>query len=100
MWSAVLVGNSSSGIIESASLGVSAVNVGPRQTGRLKCGPGVLDCGETEPAIVRTIRCAMKRRRPSSSRSVYGDGRAGERIARACERLITRPPHRPKRLSY
>ena len=29
---AVLIGNSSSGIIESASLGVSAVNVGPRRT--------------------------------------------------------------------
>lgn len=84
---AVLVGNSSSGIIESASLGVPAVNVGPRQEGRLRCGPAVIDVPDRAAAIRRAIARAIRARRPVSSRSVYGDGRAGQRIAAVLGRL-------------
>ena len=98
--SAVLVGNSSSGIIESASLGVSAVNVGPRQTGRLRCGPNVLDCGESASAVERAVRQALNRPRPIPGRSVYGDGRASERIAEVLERLIITPALLLKETAY
>jgi len=73
---AVLVGNSSSGIIESASLRVNAVNVGSRQLGRLRCGPNVIDCGETAAAITAALRTALDRPRPSPRRSRYGDAQA------------------------
>jgi UDP-hydrolysing UDP-N-acetyl-D-glucosamine 2-epimerase len=85
----VLVGNSSSGIIESASLGVIAVNIGPRQEGRLRCGPGVIDTADNAGAIETAIRQALRRRHPDPSRSVYGDGRAGSRIATLLRRLLT-----------
>ena len=98
--SAVLVGNSSSGIIESASLGVSAVNIGPRQTGRLRCGPNVLDCGESASTIERAIRRALNRRRPMPGRSVYGDGRASGRIADVLARLIITPALLLKEMAY
>lgn len=98
--SAVLVGNSSSGIIESASLGVPAVNVGDRQAGRLKCGPNVIDCGETFESIRRAIGRALKRPRQRPGRSVYGDGRAGQRIARTLERLALTPALLRKRLAW
>jgi UDP-N-acetylglucosamine 2-epimerase (non-hydrolysing)/GDP/UDP-N,N'-diacetylbacillosamine 2-epimerase (hydrolysing) len=98
--SAVLVGNSSSGIIESASLGVNAVNVGPRQTGRLRCGPNVLDCGESASAIERAVRQAINRGRPVPGRSVYGDGRASGRIADVFERLIISPALLLKEIAY
>lgn len=97
---AVMVGNSSSGIIESASLGINAVNVGPRQAGRLHCGPSVIDCGESTAEIRRAIRKALARRRPRPGRSVYGDGRAGERIATILERLIITPRLTWKSLAY
>ena len=84
---ALLIGNTSSGIIESATLGVPAVNVGPRQDGRLRCGPNVIDVGESAEAITRGIRTALRRPRPRISRSVYGDGRAGERIASILAKL-------------
>ncbi len=82
----VLVGNSSSGIIESAAAGVPAVNIGPRQQGRLKCGPSVIDSSPGRAAVLRAIRRAL-RIRVRSDKSVYGDGRAGERIAAALARL-------------
>ena len=97
---ATLVGNSSSGIIESASLGVPAVNIGDRQRGRLRCGPGVVDSGESIMAIERAIRLAIRRPRPQREKTPYGDGQAGKRIARVCERLIIDISLRRKHLSY
>jgi len=97
---AVLVGNSSSGIIESASLGVNVVNVGFRQKGRLRCGPGVIDCAESSTAVARAIRRALARPRPSPGRSVYGRGQASQHIADLLERLIITPEILLKELSY
>jgi GDP/UDP-N,N'-diacetylbacillosamine 2-epimerase (hydrolysing) len=88
---AVQVGNSSSAIIESASLGINAVNIGPRQKGRLRCGPNVLDAGESSQALVRGIRRALAKPCPQASKSLYGDGTAGQQIAKALERLIITP---------
>jgi len=98
--SAVLVGNSSSGIIESASLGVRAVNIGPRQSGRLRCGSNVIEAAETSPAIVRAIRQALRQPRPTPGRSVYGDGRAGQRIADILGHLKITPALLQKELTY
>ena len=97
---AVLIGNSSSGIIESASFGVNAINVGPRQQGRLKCGPGVIDCGETGPEIRAALRRVLRMPRPRSRRSVYGDGRASACAARILAGLDLSPRWLRKTLAY
>lgn len=97
---AVLVGNSSSGIIESASLGVNAVNIGPRQEGRLRCGKNVIEAAETASGISRAIQTALKQPRPDPDYSVYGDGRAGERIARILETVQPSSDVLRKMLSY
>ncbi len=84
----VVVGNSSSGIIEAPAVGTPAVDVGDRQRGRLHGGPGVFHAAESRGAIAaalhRALRRADARRRRGGLRlrGVYGDGRAGERIAR------------------
>ncbi len=77
----VLVGNSSSGIIEAPFVGTPSVNVGQRQAGRVAGGPSVLHAGESQPSIARAVRRALQLPRRRSTR-VYGDGRAGARIAR------------------
>jgi UDP-hydrolysing UDP-N-acetyl-D-glucosamine 2-epimerase len=77
----VLVGNSSCGIIESATAGTAAVNVGNRQRGRERSGPTVLDVNETRSAIRDGLRQALGRRPIMGQPTVYGDGRAGTRIA-------------------
>lgn len=54
----VVVGNSSSGIVEVPSTGTVTVDVGPRQQGRL-CGPSVLHCAEGREAISTAIARAL-----------------------------------------
>ncbi len=96
----VLVGNSSSGIIESASLGLRVVNIGPRQDGRLRCGPHVIDVPARRAAVLRGLRQALRRPRPRVTSSVYGDGRAGPRIALILERLTIDDRLLRKQLAY
>jgi UDP-hydrolysing UDP-N-acetyl-D-glucosamine 2-epimerase len=85
----VLVGNSSSGIIEAPLLRVPAVNVGERQRGRLR-GDNVLDVPARREAIRDAIETA---RRPEyraglSGVSPYGSGDAAARIVDA---LLAQP---------
>ncbi|HEX9648807.1 MAG TPA: UDP-N-acetylglucosamine 2-epimerase [Alphaproteobacteria bacterium] len=76
---AVMVGNSSSGLIEAPLFGLPVVNVGGRQEGRER-GANVIDCA-AEAAAVRTAlaRAAAMPRRPGAS--PYGDGFSAPRIA-------------------
>ena len=74
-----LVGNSSMAIRECSWLGVPAVNIGGRQADRDR-GPNVLDVPYDRHAILDAIRRQAQRGRLSSD-PLYGDGKAGERIA-------------------
>jgi UDP-hydrolysing UDP-N-acetyl-D-glucosamine 2-epimerase len=74
-----LLGNSSVGIREGSFLGVPVVNVGSRQVGRERAG-NVTDVGHDAPAIEAAVRARFQVGRCPSS-TLYGDGRAGERIA-------------------
>jgi UDP-N-acetylglucosamine 2-epimerase (non-hydrolysing)/GDP/UDP-N,N'-diacetylbacillosamine 2-epimerase (hydrolysing) len=78
----VLVGNSSSGIIESTSLEVPAVNVGIRQTGR-EHAANVIDVAAKRGAIAKAISRALSadfRRSIRGLASPYGDGGASKII--------------------
>ncbi|MEN8376722.1 MAG: UDP-N-acetylglucosamine 2-epimerase [Gemmatimonadota bacterium] len=55
---AVVVGNSSSGIIEAPSVGTPTVNVGPRQRGRVR-GASVIDCDAERSAVQGAIERAF-----------------------------------------
>ncbi|MCG6966530.1 MAG: UDP-N-acetylglucosamine 2-epimerase [Chromatiaceae bacterium] len=73
-----VVGNSSSGLYEAPTFGIPTVNVGDRQTGRIKAA-SVLDC----PPEATAIRAAIAQAFAMDCRGVvnpYGDGRATERI--------------------
>jgi GDP/UDP-N,N'-diacetylbacillosamine 2-epimerase (hydrolysing) len=74
-----MLGNSSAGIIEAASLGLPVVNIGTRQHGRERSG-NVLDvplAGVAE--IAAALRQALQPG-PRRYANVYGDGRASGRI--------------------
>lgn len=77
----VLVGNSSSGIIEAGAAGTPAVNIGPRQKGREVNGNAVVHCGESLREIRAALREALRKRPITRPAERYGDGRAGRRIA-------------------
>lgn len=90
----VLLGNSSSAILEAPCFGLPAVNVGDRQRGRLRLG-NVIDCDpdprEVAAALARAL--ADPGPRPRQRRATaYGDGHAGTAIAAALCRLAALPP--------
>lgn len=96
----VLVGNSSSGIIEAPLAGTPSVNIGDRQASRESGGCSVISCGETAREIRAALRQALALRPRRSGRSVYGDGRAGARIAEILAKLNAVEALRRKKLTY
>jgi UDP-hydrolysing UDP-N-acetyl-D-glucosamine 2-epimerase len=90
-----LVGNSSVGIRECSYLGVPVVNIGSRQAGRER-GANVLDVGYDRREIADAIEHHLGNGRCARD-LLYGDGRAGERIA---DVLATTPLRIEKRLAY
>lgn len=78
----VLVGNSSSGIIEAASFGTPVIDIGPRQFGRER-GGNVMHCGYSDPAIGAALKKIWNAGTPVRfpKRNIYGDGHTADRIA-------------------
>jgi GDP/UDP-N,N'-diacetylbacillosamine 2-epimerase (hydrolysing) len=74
----MLVGNSSSGIIEAASFNLPVVNVGSRQNGRQQSG-NVVNASTSAHAIGKALAAAA-RLRGRRFANVYGKGDAGARI--------------------
>lgn len=92
---ACLVGNSSSGIREGAFIGTPVVNIGTRQDQRER-GGNVVDA----PHEAKAIAAALKRQvahGPYAMEPIYGDGKAGERIADVLSRV---EPVLQKRITY
>lgn len=90
-----IVGNSSVSIREGSFLGVPAVNIGSRQQFRER-GHNVIDVGYDRNEIANAVKLQLARGQYSSD-MVYGDGRAGERIA---DHLATAPLRFNKVLAY
>src|SRR5687768_5880953 len=85
---ACAVGNSSAPIREGAFLGVPAVNIGTRQTGRDR-GANILDAGYDRAEIAAAIRRQLTQGRYPTDH-LYGDGKAGGRIADVLARVALR----------
>jgi len=99
----ILVGNSSSGIMESASYSLPTVDVGIRQQGRerpmnvINAAPNV----ESIVAAIKDARSPQFRQSLEGMVNPYGDGHASERIVRVLtdappskELLLKRQSHR------
>lgn len=82
--SAAMVGNSSSGLIETPAFTLPAVNVGDRQDGRTRAS-NVIDVPAETNAIVAGLRKALSpefRRSLLGMTNPYGDGTASDLIAK------------------
>lgn len=78
----VVIGNSSSGIIEAPACGTPTVNIGERQSGRLKAD-SIIDCQETTESIVTAIKTALSvqfRSGIEQGVSLYGYGDSARQI--------------------
>ncbi len=93
----VMLGNSSSGLLEAASFGVPCVNVGKRQEGRLSA-PSVLHCGYVVSDITAQLNKALTEQFQQFSRDCenpydpYRDGRNSDRIVYAMQRALDNIP--------
>jgi UDP-N-acetylglucosamine 2-epimerase (non-hydrolysing)/GDP/UDP-N,N'-diacetylbacillosamine 2-epimerase (hydrolysing) len=92
----MLIGNSSSGIMETASFQLPTVNVGVRQQGRERA-KNVLDAAADKSSILKTIeiaRTAEFRQLLEGMANPYGDGHASEKIVQ----VLTSVPLTPELL--
>lgn len=78
----LVIGNSSSGMIEAPSVGLPTVNIGSRQQGRA-AAYSVVNTGTSSPEIVDGIKAGLKLRTELNFHSLqnpYGDGQTGVKI--------------------
>lgn len=73
----LVLGNSSSGIVEAPFMGIPVVNIGDRQTGRHICKT-VVCCGRTENEIKSAMDVCLTM--PHSIDTYWGDGKTSEKI--------------------
>lgn len=80
----VIVGNSSSGIMEAPTFGTPCVNIGRRQNGRPQAC-NVINTGYSKAELIKAVhKAASPAFRAQAKKAVnpYGDGKASERIVR------------------
>ena len=90
---AVVLGNSSSGVVETPTFGVPTVNVGDRQKGRPIC-ENVIGCPADESAIEAALHKALSpafRTTARKARSPYNGGNTSEKIVEILLREVRRP---------
>ena len=78
----VMVGNSSSGIIEAPSFKLPAVNIGDRQRGRVRAA-NVIDCGVEHHEIAKALDQALSKEFRESLKGLanpYGGGQTSSQI--------------------
>ncbi|HSG64231.1 MAG TPA: UDP-N-acetylglucosamine 2-epimerase, partial [Gammaproteobacteria bacterium] len=80
----LMLGNSSSGIMETPSLALPTINIGMRQQGRERAR-NIIDVAADGAAILDAVRRGLDpsyRASLEGMQNPYGDGRAAERIVR------------------
>lgn len=88
----VMIGNSSSGIIESATFRLPVVNIGNRQKGRL-AGRNVINSGYTSEDIIRKIKLSVSssfRKSLKGLKNPYGSGDSSKEIIKILEQVLSR----------
>tara|TARA_Y100001968_G_scaffold317880_1_gene347419 strand:+ start:2721 stop:3899 length:1179 start_codon:yes stop_codon:yes gene_type:complete len=85
----IIIGNSSSGILEAPTFNIATINLGRRQEGRLRSG-SVIDCGTSDIEINDAVKKALTpefRELCKSSQNPYGVGGASSKIIDVLERV-------------
>lgn len=100
---AVMIGNSSAGLIETPYFGLPAINVGRRQEGRLHAD-NLIGVAHDRAAIGAALRTAIDdddfRMMAMNCARPFGDGKAGEKIAGVLAEIELDERLRIKRMSY
>ena len=98
----VLVGNSSSGIMEAPFLHKPSVNIGARQNGRLK-STSIINVDYNKNRIKMAIKKALENKKTKNTkkqRSLYGDGNSSKKIVKLLEKIDLNKIPIQKKLTY
>lgn len=98
-----IIGNSSSGIIESASFKLPTINIGRRQNNRLK-GKNVINVSKVlEKEILKAIKKTESKnflKKISKIKNLYGDGKSSERIVSILKNMLNQKSLIVKEMTY
>ncbi len=86
----VVLGNSSSGIIEAPSFGKPTVNIGARQEGRAKA-ESIIDCSPEKESIINALKKAFSAEFKEFCKTVknlYGKGNSSVKILKILKKEI------------
>lgn len=82
----VIIGNSSSGLLEAPTLKVPTINIGDRQKGRLKAY-SVIDCKPERKKIIYNLNKILKNKKKLNFKNPYGKSGASKKIIKILESL-------------
>ncbi len=82
-----VIGNSSSGIVESPSLGIPVINIGNRQSGRHLCS-NIIQCSPDKTQIQNAITSICKGENDFSCDDYWGDGHTSEKIIKIFKEVL------------
>ena len=88
-YAAVMIGNSSSGIVEAPSFKLPVVNIGTRQEGRERAN-NIIDADYDKEEIKKAIKKALSpefKEKVKKCKNPYGDGKTGERVANILDKI-------------
>ena len=85
----LIIGNSSSGIIEAPSFKIPTINIGDRQRGRV-CSDSIINCNNNHLSISKAIDKGLSksfRKKITKSKNLYGEYGASKRIKNILETI-------------
>ena len=85
-FSRVLLGNSSSGMIEASYFNTPVINIGIRQEGREK-GFNVINVNSSKDEIIKELKCCFKTKIKYKKQNIYGYGNASKKIVKHLETI-------------
>ena len=89
----LVVGNSSSGVIEAATFGLPVVDIGIRQAGRLRAS-NVMHSDDGSEAVARAVAAALTpefRQQAADVENPYGNGQAARHIVQVVSEACAFP---------
>ncbi len=85
-----IIGNSSSGILEAPSFGIATVNIGDRQTGRIKAG-SVIDCRPLRRDISKSIQLIYSKKYVETLKKTKNPYQNGDTPKKILHKLLNYP---------
>ncbi len=89
-YSSLIIGNSSSGIIEAPSFGIPTINIGDRQKGRITAD-SVINCQPNQSDIEQALKLALSpefQLKAKNTVNPYGDGHTSEKIVNIIKKFL------------